>query len=128
MTKIRNLLLSFLGCVLLFAPVYVMAEGKALSAIEIKKLFTDKTFDGHNEIRDKNYRAFSKADGKMVHKNAKRTKEIPWEVTADGRHCVKFKANYCGTIVSMGNGVYHKMRDGTHINTLKNFVEGNKIE
>jgi len=127
MLQITKVLPSIVASVLVFAPGYVMAEEKTLTADEVKNLFSGKTFDGHNEIRDKNYRAYSKADGKMIHKNARRTKEVPWEVTSDGRHCVKFRQNYCGSIISMGNGVYHKMRDGTHINTLKNFVDGNKL-
>jgi len=28
----------------------------------------------------------------------------------------------------MGDGVYHKMRDGEHINTLKNFRDGNQLD
>ena len=127
MRKLNRLLTVCITSFIVFLPSLVMAEGRALTGIEVKTLFSGKTFDGHNEIRDKNYRAFSKADGMMVHKNAKRTKKVAWEVTADGRHCVKFKSNYCGSIISMGNGIYHKMRDGTHINTLKNFIEGNKL-
>lgn len=127
MGKLNRFTISCIVGFIAFFPSLVMAEGKVLSAIEIKTLFTGKSFDGHNEVKDKNYKAFSKANGMMIHRNAKRTKEVAWTVTNDGKHCVKFKSNYCGTIVSMGNGVYHKMRDGSHINTLTNFRNGNDL-
>lgn len=127
MSKIKQIVLSLVATSVVLAPSFVMAEGKQLSAIEIKSLFTGKTFDGHNVPKDKDYIAYSKSDGMMIHKNRKRTKEVAWTITDDGKHCVKFKSNYCGTIISMGNGVYHKMRDGSHINTLTNFREGNNL-
>lgn len=127
MNKLNRLFISCVVGFIVFLPSLVMAEGKTLSAIEIKTLFSGKTFDGLNVAKDKRYTAFSKASGMMVHRNAKRTKEVAWTITDDGKHCVKFKNNYCGTIVSMGGGVYHKMRDGSHINTLTNFRDGNDM-
>lgn len=127
MNRFNKLLVSCVTGFMVLLPALVMAEGKKLSAIELKTLFTGKTFDGHNVPKNKNYKAFSKADGMMLHRNTKRTKEVAWTITEDGKHCVKFKSNYCGTIVSMGNGIYHKMRDGSHINTLTNFRDGNDL-
>ena len=127
MSKLKNIILSFVACSVVLAPSLALAEGKQLNAIEIKTLFTGKTFNGHNVPKDRNYTAYSKGDGMMVHRNAKRTKEVAWTITEDGKHCVKFKSNYCGTIISMGGGIYHKMRDGSHINTLTNFRDGNKL-
>jgi len=127
MNKLNRLFISCVVGFIVFLPNLVMAEGKTLSAIEIKTLFSGKTFDGHNVVKDKKYTAFSKASGMMVHRNAKRTKEVAWTITDDGKHCVKFRSNYCGTIVSMGGGVYHKIRDGSHINTLTNFRDGNDM-
>lgn len=104
-----------------------MAEGKKLTADEIKKLFIGKTCDGYNPIKDKNYKIFTKSESAMLHQNPKRIKEVELEITGDGQHCVHFNSRRCGTIHDMGNGVYHKMNDGEHINTLKNFVEGNQL-
>jgi hypothetical protein len=100
---------------------------KQLSADEVKALFSGKTFDGHNESNDKDYQVYSDPNGTMIHKNAKRTKEMKWEVTADGQHCALFKTRKCGNIVDKGNGVYYKMNHSNHTHTLKNFVEGNKL-
>lgn len=100
----------------------------ALSADEVKALFSGKTFDGYNEKKGRSYRAYSAPDGTMIHQNKKRTKEMTWEVDAEGRHCANFpKGPYCGSIVPAGDGVYHKMQDGEHVNTIKNFVEGNQL-
>jgi len=64
----------------------------------------------------------------MIHKNQKRTKEFTWSIDSEGRHCAHLKNMRCGKIISMGDGVYHKMRDGEHINTLKNFRDGNQLD
>jgi hypothetical protein len=115
-----------MGCMLLSATVY--AE-KTLTAAEVKSLFIGKTCDGYNEIKGKSYRIYTIDDSTLMHANAKRTKEFAWYVKDDGQHCVEFKrATRCGQIVDMGDGVYHKLRDGEHINTLKNLVEGNQLE
>jgi len=124
MKNINILVISFLALML---SQFAMAEGKKLSADEVKKVFIGKTCDGYNPIRDKNYKLYTQDESTVLHQNPKRTKERPWKVTDDGQHCVKFKKFRCGTIHDMGDGVYHKMRDGEHINTLKNFREGNDI-
>ena len=103
-------------------------QGEVLSADEAKALFSGKTFDGYNEIKGRSYRVYSDPSGTMIHKNAKRTKEFAWEIDGEGRHCAIFSNGpRCGKIVSVGDGVYHKVSDGEHINTLKNFVDGNKL-
>ena len=107
--------------------VSVNAEERTLTGEEVQALFAGKTFDGYNENRGKSYKAYSDPDGVFIHKNTKRTKETTWEVDSRGRHCVKFKKKYCGKIISVGDGVYHKMKRGEHANTLTNFVEGNKL-
>lgn len=127
MYKIKDLILSFIVCALVMAPAYAMAEGKKLTAAEIKKLFIGKTCDGYNPIIDKSYKIFTKSESSMLHQNRKRTKEVHLEITDDDEHCAHVKARRCGTIHYMGKGVYHKMNNGKHINTLKNFVEGNKL-
>jgi hypothetical protein len=126
MTKNKILTVSFIaGMVVCAGPA--IAE-KQLTADEVKALFIGKTADGTNVIKDKNYRLYTKDDSTAIHKNRKRTKEVSWKVTDDGKHCVQFRSLRCGYIVDMGDGVYHKVHDGEHINTLKNFRDGNHIE
>ena len=106
----------------------VVADDKALSAAEVKALFTNKTFDGHNEAKDKDFRVYAAPDGKhMVKYPNGKTREGTWRIDAQGNHCVTLKKETCGKLVSKGGGVYHKIADGTHIYTLKNFVDGNKL-
>jgi len=104
-----------------------VVAGEPLSADQVRALFSGKTFDGYNEIKDKKFRVYSNADGTMIHQNAKRTKKVTWEVESDGSHCGILKRKVCGKIVPIGDGVYHKIKDGEHTHTLKNFVEGNQI-
>ena len=122
--KILTLLLALSASLLVTNGV---AADVALSAEQVKALFSGKTFDGHNEIKGKDFQVYSAADGIMIHKNRKRTKEASWEVGEDGQHCGILKRKICGKIVPVGNGVYHKMKDGEHTHTLKNFVEGNQL-
>jgi len=122
----KTILLTSLTIAMTFGAGSAYAE-KTLTADEAKALFTGKTFDGYNEIKGKSYQVFSGKDGIMIHKNQKRSKEISWEIDSQGRHCAHLKQVRCGEIISMGDGVYHKMRDGDHINTLTNFRDGNQI-
>jgi len=117
----------FMACVFLLTSNIAMAEGKKLTAAEIKKVFIGKTCDGYNPIKDKNYKIFTESATSMMHQNPKRTKTVELEITDEGEHCVRLKSRRCGTIHDMGNGVYHKMNNGKHINTLKNFVNGNQL-
>lgn len=101
---------------------------QTLTADEVKSLFIGKTFEGYNEIKGITYKVYTNADGTMIHQNSKRTKTFKWEVDDEGRHCAHFKKGpLCGHIVSMGDGIYHKVNDGKHTNTLKNFVDGNRL-
>lgn len=122
--KILTLLLALSASLLVTNGV---AADAALSAEQVKALFSGKTFDGHNEDKDKDFQVYSAADGTMIHKNRKRTKEASWEVDEDGQHCGILKRKVCGKIVPVGDGVYHKMKNGEHTHTLKNFVEGNQL-
>lgn len=122
----KKLLVSIF-CTSIIFGLPALAEEKLLSVEEAKVLFSGKTFDGFNEAKGKSYRVYSAADGKMLHKNKKRTKELTWEIDSEGQHCAYFNNPNCGKILSVGDGVYHKIRDGEHTNTLKNFVEGNQL-
>jgi len=125
--KYKTLSVVGLTIAMSFSASSAFAE-KTLNAEEAKALFTGKTFDGFNEIKGKSYQVYSDANGTMIHKNQKRTKEFTWSIDSEGRHCAHLKNMRCGKIISMGDGVYHKMRDGEHINTLKNFRDGNQLD
>lgn len=101
---------------------------KALNAEQVKALFTNKTFDGYNETKRVEYQVFSQGDGSMIHKTDKRIVTVTWEVKPDGQHCAIFPVKtFCGHIIPVGNGVYHKVSNGKHTRTLKHFIEGNQI-
>ena len=111
----------------LFISVSACAEEKVLNAEEAQALFSGKTFDGFNEDKGKPYKVYSAPDGTMIHQNKKRTKEITWKIDSRGRHCAYFNKKKCGKVVSVGDGVYHKLKGDEHSHTLKNFVDGNKL-
>jgi len=98
-----------------------------LSADDVKALFSGKTFDGYNENIGKKFRVYSAPDGTMIHQNAARTLEASWEVDDKAQHCGILMRRICGKIVPVGDGVYHKMQDGEHTHTLKNFLQGNQL-
>lgn len=122
----KKALMVFVSASLLFTANVFAAE--TMSADEVRAAFTGKTCDGHNENKDKSYKIYMNSDGSMLHKNRKRTKEVSWEVTEDGQHCGVFpRKRVCGKVASMGDGVYHKLDEGDHTNTLKNCVDGNQL-
>ena len=128
MKKFNIIEFAIAGIIVLFS-CNASAE-KVLTADETKALFSGKTFDGYNEIKERSYKVYSAPDGTMIHQNARRTKKLTWEINGAGEHCAQFpKRNLCGKIVSMGDGVYHKInKNGKHTNTLKNFAEGNNVK
>ena len=109
-------------------PDNTIDMSKALTAEQVKALFTNKTFDGYNELNVAEFQVYSQDDGSMIHKNARRAVTVTWEVKPDGQHCAIFQVKtFCGYIIPVGNGVYHKVTDGKHTRTLKHFIEGNQI-
>ena len=101
---------------------------EALNAEEAKALFSGKTFNGLNIAKDREYRIYSDPGGEATFQTTTKTKKATWEIKPDGIHCMHFKKkSVCGFIVPAGDGVYHKMIDGEHTNTLSNFVEGNQL-
>ncbi len=116
--------------ILCLSSTVVFAE-ENLSAEQVKELFYDKTFDGHNETKNKTFKGYSSPDGKMFFKfkSGKKKKKFS-HIDDKGRHCVSKKKNKpgrCSYIVPMGNGVYHKITMGVHTHTLKNFVDGKHL-
>lgn len=106
-----------------------LAGDKVLSKDEATALFKDKTFDGFNVKKEKNFRVYSSADGEhTVTWPSGKTKKGSWHIDDDGRHCVDLSKMRCTQVFSVGDGVYHKKKDnGAHTHTLKNFVDGNQL-
>jgi|GEM_PF-1904103 len=120
----------FIGIVFLVLSNPISAE-EILSAEEVKKLYTNKTFDGENIIKDEKYRAYSSEDGtlKVEYTNGQSI-ILEWQVDNKGRHCVAkrwAKQEKCSKIVSAGDGVYKKITNGRHVHTMRNFVEGDQL-
>lgn len=111
-----------------FAYSNIVLAGKILTVAEAKALFTNKTYDVQKEKGNKQFKVYSSADGtynkKKKNGNIRKGK---WRIVSKGNHCVIFKKEKCSEVVSAGNGVYHKMTNGKHTHTLKNFVTGNKL-
>lgn len=113
---------------LLFSNITLASE--ALNADQIKSLFSNKTFDIHNVVKDKKLKAFDSANGKHLvyipwkDKKSKRK----WWVEGD-KHCTSHpkRSDSCKTIVSKADGVYHGITDGKHTHTLSNFRDGNQL-
>ena len=108
-----------------------MAEEKILNKEEAIALFTDKTFDGYQEIKKKNFKVFSASDGThTVEFESGKTKYRYWRINDAGEHCIskrEGKGGRCSEVKSVGGGVYHKITEGEHTHTLKNFVSGNQL-
>ena len=118
-------------CLTVMSSSTVLAAGKTLTQAEATALFKGKTFDGYQEVKQKKFRVYSAPDGKHTIRFAS-GKEIHrfWKISDKGEHCIakkKKKMGKCSKVMDMGNGVYHKVRGGTHTHTLKNFVAGNKL-
>lgn len=105
------------------------AEERTLSQAEAQELFSDKTFDGHQVVKNKDFRVFSSSDGQhTVHFANGKVKTGTWEVDDEGRHCVTLRKKRCTKVVAVGDGVYHKKKaNGKHTHTLSNFQAGNQL-
>jgi len=115
-------------CIGVMLTSAVNAEERTLSKEEAQALFSNKTFDGVNEIKGKNFKVYSSADGVHTLKKANgQTKEASWRIDNRGRHCVEFSREKCSKVVTEGDGVYKKISYGEHTHTLKNFVDGNQL-
>ena len=101
-----------------------------LNANDVKALFSNKTFDIHNVVNDKNLNGFDSADGKhLVY--------IPWKDKIskrkwwleENKHCTSHpkRGDSCKVIINIGEGVYHGVTEGKHTHTLSNFRDGNQL-
>ena len=123
--KIR--LILALTSIFLVNPVTANDE---LSADEIKDLFTNKTFDIHNVVKDKRLKGYDSEDGQHL-------VFIPWKDKISKRkwwqegnmHCTSHpkRGDNCKVIKHVGDGVYHGFSDGEHTHTLSNFREGKHL-
>ena len=113
---------------LIFSGTAMASE--PLSSDDVKALFTNKTFDIHNVIKDKNLIGFDSADGKhLVYIPWKdKTSKRKWWLD-ENKHCTSHpkRGDSCKVIISMGDGVYHGITGGKHTHTLSNFRDGNQL-
>ena len=104
--------------------------GDSLTADEVKALFTNKTFDIHNVVKDKKLQGYDDSEGQhLVY--------IPWKDKISKRkwwldgnkHCTSHpkRGDSCKDVKPIGDGVYHGITDGKHTHTLSNFRDGNKL-
>lgn len=100
-----------------------------LSADEAKALFANKTFDGYQEIKEKEFMVYSAADGThTVHFSSGKVKVGTWSINDEGKHCVELSKLRCTKVISVGDGTYQKIKDnGKHTHTLSNFRDGNQL-
>ncbi|MBD3670172.1 MAG: hypothetical protein HUJ29_05300 [Gammaproteobacteria bacterium] len=122
----NTFLLTILSVMLALTSQAALAE-KKLSKAEAEALFTDKTFDGVNEKKNREFRVYSSPDGEHIVVRKGKTKEKEWRINDDGQHCVTGRKEKCADVIDMGNGVYHKIRKGKHTHTLSNFQDGNQL-
>ena len=98
-----------------------------LGADEVKALFTNKTFDVHNVVKDKKVQGYDNDQGEhLIY--------IPWKDKIserkwwleENKHCTsnKKRGDSCKLIKVAGDGVYHGITDGKHTHTLSNFRDG----
>ena len=118
-----------LGLMAIFLAGPVTA-GEALTAEQVKALFTNKTFDVHNVAKDKNLQVHD-ADGgnHYVYIPWKdKTKQREWWIEGN-KHCTSHpkRGNACKVVLDMGDGTYKGMTDGEHTHTLSNFRDGNQL-
>ncbi len=128
--KSNKIFLATFLSVLVISANYALAIEKTLSKTAAIALFTDKTFNGHQVIKDKKFRIYSASNGthEVYFSNGK-IKMKYWRINNRGEHCVskrKGKGGRCSVVVSVGNGIYHKITNNEHTHTLSNFIEGNQ--
>ena len=120
--------------ILVIVPLFMFlstaSAGEYLTADEIKALFTNKTFDIHNVVKDKNLQGHANGDGEhFVYIPWKeKISERKWWID-EGQHCTSHpkRGDNCKKMKDMGNGVYQGYSDGEHTHTLSNFRDGNQL-
>ena len=127
----KFLVIAVSSVLLIIGVTNIHAEEKILNKEEAMALFKDKTFDGYQETKKKNFKVYSSQDGDHeVHFEGGKNISRFWRINEKGEHCVskkKGKGGRCSTVKSLGNGVYHKITNDEHTHTLRNFKDGNQL-
>lgn len=117
---------------LLFAALSVNAANadEFLTADQIKSLFTNKTFDIHNVVKDKRLQGYDDGNGDhYVYIPWKdKTSKRKWWIEGN-KHCTSHpkRGDSCKQMKDMGDGSYKGITNGEHTHTLNNFRDGNQI-
>ncbi|MGM0594675.1 MAG: hypothetical protein ACQETD_09070 [Pseudomonadota bacterium] len=103
-------------------------EARRLSDAEIRGLFQGSSFILVGMKSGNELLAYAEGEScTMRYVDGEVTKTVRWFVR-DGMHCcVRKGKEECGPIYDVGQGVYHKVTDGRHSHTMKQFSEGNRL-
>ena len=115
-------------CIMLFANVANADE--FLTADQIKSLFTNKTFDIHNVVKDKRLQGYDDENGNHYVYIPWKDKTSPRKWWIEGNtHCTSHprRGDSCKQMKDMGDGNYKGFTNGEHTHTLSNFRAGNQI-
>ena len=118
-----------IGLVCLLLPFMGQAAtAEPVTPEQAQRLFLDKTFDGHNEVRNEAFRAYSAADG--THIMIRQDGVIvtgKWRIDERGRHCITFHREECSEVKADPGGAFQEISDGRLKATLRNFVPGDQL-
>jgi len=115
----------------LFSLTQIATADEFLTAEQVKSLFTNKTFDIHNIVKDKKLQGFDSDDGKHLvyipHKD--KTSKRKWWLDGN-KHCTSHpkRGDSCKLITMIKEGVYHGITDDKHTHTLSNFRDGKNFK
>jgi len=102
-----------------------------MSADEVKELFTNKTFNIHNRMKDRRLQGYDDEDGNhfVFIPWKDKVKKRKWWVEGN-KHCTSHpkRGDSCKDMISVGGGKYHGITDGEHTHTLSEFREGRDFD
>jgi hypothetical protein len=101
---------------------------QALSGEEIERLFRGRSFTLVGMKSGNELVAYAAEEYcSMRYTDGERVSTVRWYTRNDQHCCIKKGEERCGRILDMGNGVYHKIIDGEHTQTMQRFEAGNRL-
>lgn len=101
---------------------------QVLSGEEIERLFTGRSFTLVGMKSGNELVAYASGEYcSMRYTDGERISTVRWYTRNDQHCCIKKGKERCGRILGMGNGVYHKIIDGEHTQTMRRFTAGNRL-
>lgn len=103
-------------------------SAQALSGEEIERLFSGRSFTLVGMKSGNELVAYATGEYcSMRYTDGERVSTVRWYTRNDRHCCIKKGKERCGRILDMGNGVYHKIIDGEHTQTMRRFEAGNRL-